>query len=437
LLEHLQLNFNKVEKLRMNIPSAFSLQGKPVYSGDEYLKYIFSFANEKQNLKQFELSASFQPLKAETLDILKMFPNLKSLSITSCPFENVFTLTLNNLEEVCFKNCKNIAFDENRVFKLKKIDITDSEIIKPKSIISLSDIEEVKLDSNSVNYFNCLKPKNVSTTLYGLKKINISSAENLTILENNRNETENIQKIEKEVIEKILDCNQLKVIELKTNLNDEQISSINKINYSVTKIKFRNDDGKIYNNFLKKFENLTEFEFLFFRKEVQEKNIFKIREDKSSKINKIDIKGAPEGILYCNSFENLNSIILNLSFGKGIQNISNILPLFNNICKIKFKSLDYFYLQDDEMNDEILNNLQNNLDFISNDLSVFFLNVNSKKISKQCYYDFIKKSLKKFNKQLFIKLSDKGKEELTKEEIGKIVPEVDLSEFDNLSISRY
>ena len=301
----------------------------------------------------------------------------------------------------------------------------------------MSDIEEVKLDSNSVNYFNCPKAKNVSTTLYGLKKINISSAENLTILENNWNENENVQKIEKEVIEKILDCNQLKVIELKTNLNDEQISSINKINYSVTKIKFHNDDGKIYNNFLKKFENLTEFEFLFFRKEVQEKNIFKIREDKSSKINKIDIKGAPEGILYCNSFENLNSIMLNLSFGKGIQNISNILPLFNNICKIKFKSLDYFYLQDDEMNDEILNNLQNNLDFISNDLSVFFLNVNSKKISKQCYYDFIKKSLKKFNKQLFIKLSDGGKEELTKKEIGKIVPEVDLSEFENLSISKY
>ena len=106
LLEHLQLNFNKVEKLKVNIHFTLSLPGEPVYSDDDYLKYIFSFVNEKQNLKKFELNV-FKPLKAETLDILKIFPNLKSLFIIGCPFENIFNLTLNNLEEVSFIICKN------------------------------------------------------------------------------------------------------------------------------------------------------------------------------------------------------------------------------------------------------------------------------------------------------------------------------------------
>ena len=389
LLQDLQINFNKVEKLKVNIPMILSLPGEPVYSDDEYLRYIFSFINKKLNLKNFELMI-FKSLKPETLDALKTFTNLKYLFIMGCPFENIFTIALNNLEEIIIMNCKNIAFDESKVFKLKAITINSSEIIKPKSIITTPDIEEVNIDKNIVHYFNCMKIKNVSTTLCELNKINFSSVENLTILENNENENKNALNIEKEEIEKILDCQNLKVIELKTNLNDEQIVSINKINYSVTKIRFQKKDNKIYNNFLKKFENLTELEFLSFSNDVQKKNLFKIREDKNSKINKIHINGAPEGIIYCNSFENLNSIMINLSIGNGIQNINNVLPLFNNICKIKFKSLNYFYLYDNEMNDELLFILQNNLDYISNDISVFNLSVSSKHIGQN--EDFLVKN---------------------------------------------
>lgn len=92
-------------------------------------------------------------------------------------------------------------------------------------------------------------------------------------------------KIEKEVIEKILDCKYLKYIELKTNWNDEQIKKIDKINYLVTKIKFDNVD-KILINVLNKFINLNKFEYISFSNN-KEKKDFQIKEDKNSKITKI------------------------------------------------------------------------------------------------------------------------------------------------------
>lgn len=432
LLKQLEINYDKIEKLKVQIPFIINLPGQPVSDPNEHLKYIFSFIKEKQNLKQFELMA-FNPLKNESFDILNDFPNLKNLFIMGCQFEKVFTLKLNNLEEISFMNCKNIAFDENKVFKLKKLSLFMTEIIKPKSVITLPEIKVLNFDKDSdINsYINCPKKIDITCTLTELIKINISTLVNLTILETNESSVQ----IEKEVIEKILKCQNLKVLELKTNLNDEQIAAIKKVNYSVTKIKFQNVD-KILNNFLNKFANLTEFEFIYSMNS-DEKNIFEIKEDKNSKINKIHLSGAPKGILYCNSFENLNSIMLNFSIGKGIKNIENIFPLFNKNCNIKFKSLNFFHLYYKDMNDSILNTLFNNFEFITNNLDVFTLNITSDNISKKCYYDFIEKSLEKFNKQLFINLTNKGGDQLTEEEIRKIAPKVDISKFDQLTISRY
>ena len=237
---------------------------------------ILSFVKEKHYLKEFEL-VSNNTLQAASVDIINSFPNLKKLCIKGCKFEGIFTLKPNNLEEICLDFCKNIAFDETNIFKIKKLTISRTEIMKPKSVIKLPEIEKITLDSNISSYFLCQKEKDISAPLNELINYDFSLLEHLTILEN---KNENILSIEKEVIEKIISCKNLKYIELKSNLNDEQIKAIDEINYSVTKIKFQNVD-KIFNNFLDKFVNLSEFEYLSLSGE--DEKIFEIKEDKNKK----------------------------------------------------------------------------------------------------------------------------------------------------------
>ena len=184
---------------------------------------------------------------------------------------------------------------------------------------------------------------------------------------------------EEDALIKILDNNNLKFLKLATKIKDERIGKINKINSSVKKIFFQNVDN-VYNNFLNKFSNLNELEFYLY---VNRDNIFEIQEDITCKINKIKLYGLPNGILYCYSFETLK--MLHFDFNNRIKNIEKIIPLFSDKCSIVFKSLSDFYLKYFGINDEFLNRLKNNLDFIPY-LYSFSLIFNFGNISENCYY---------------------------------------------------
>ena len=136
--------------------------------------------------------------------------------------------------------------------------------------------------------------------------------QNLSIEESKENKSKN----EEEALNKIFDNKNLKFIKLAVQLNDERIIRMNKANLSVSKISFQNLDN-ILNNFLNKFRNLNEFEFSKYDK--TDDNIFEIKEDNTSKINKIKLYGVPNGILYCNSFESLK--VLNFEFRIKVKNI--------------------------------------------------------------------------------------------------------------------
>ena len=91
----------------------------------------------------------------------------------------------------------------------------------------------------------------------------------------------------------------------------------------------------------------------------------------------------------------------------------------------------------DDMNEEILNNLKNNLNFFPVNLNLFSISMNSDNISENSYYDFIEKILHKCIKNLYITLKNREKKQLTKKEIEKIFHNADLSRFEDLSIDKY
>ena len=144
----------------------------------------------------------------------------------------------------------------------------------------------------------------------------------------------------------------------------------------------------------------------------------------------------PDGILYCHSFESLKS--LTISFYYKITNIEKIIPLFDSKCNVIFKSLrDLSIMFNYDINDEFLNILKTNLDFIVY-LDNFTLDISPNDISEICYYDFIKKALSKNINNLKIHLNYSiDNKFMTKEEIKKFSPHNNFIHHRSLSITLF
>ena len=431
-INDLNLNFTKVKKLFLNYP----LINPPLGNNDidnEYLKKIFSFFQPMNNLEKIMIFI-YNPIKAESLEILNTFSNLKDLSLMNAGLEDddIFTLKLSNLNKLNLSNCKNISFDENKIYNIKILILNNSKIIKPKSLLKFPYLYYlVNTSTEIIPYLDLTKSKNLKTISAKLSEVSkvlndIPLIENLSIEENKEIDNEK----EEDALKKILDNNNLKFIKLSTKINDERIGKINKINSSVKKIFFQNVDN-VYNNFLNKFSNLNELEFYLY---VKRDNIFEIQENKTCKINKIKLYGLPNGILYCYSFETLK--MLHFDFNNRIKNIEKIIPLFSDKCSIVFKSLSDFYLKYFGINDEFLNRLKNNLDFIPY-LYSFSLIFNFGNISENCYYDFIKKILSKRINNITINNLINPNVALAKDEIKNFSPKFNFIYHGIINISKF
>ena len=160
-----------------------------------------------------------------------------------------------------------------------------------------------------------------------------------------------------------------------------------------------------------------------------------IKENKDSKIDNITLTETPNGKLYCHSYESLKA--LKFSFYKEINNIEKIIPLFDYKCNVIFKSLRDFSLAYYNINDEFLNLLKTNLDFMPY-LNNFTLEIKSNNISEIYYYDFIKKILSRNINNIKIELKDSNGSNLdymTKQEIKKIETKVNYFYHEKLEIS--
>ena len=428
-------NFDQLKLLKINYKIIKRLSIKTFNNKNQDLKKVFSFFEEKDKLEDLSFFLSNITLKAEILEEINNFINLKSLRIFYLKLDGILTLKLANLNKIFFLACENIAFDENIIYNLETIDIFGSEIIQPKSLLKFPKLKYIETNCVELNSFIDLnisnKLKKVGTTFYDCIKLDIPYIKYLLIEKSKNNAIED----GKDVINKILEFKDLKMISLKTNLNDESIGLIKKTNLSVDKIIFVNIN--ILNNFLEIFQNLTEFKSISDRTINTKDNIFEIKENKNSKINKIEIVGIPNGILFCQSYDNLKS--LNFIFVNGEKNIEKIIPLFNDNCNVIFKSLYDFSLEYNNINDEFLKRLKINLDCIPY-LYNFTLIIKINNISKSYYYGFIRKILSKKISNIKIKIKQEVSSKLkylSKQEILKIYSKCNFVYHGNIIISKY
>ena len=428
----LSINFKKIKKFALNYPMAIPLLGqvdKPI----EYFNIIKSFFEEVKNLEELTLSFILNTIPSESLGIINNFINLKNLQIFNVNLNGVLTLKLPNLKKLTLSNIKNIAFDEKIIYNIEQLYIYSSKIINPKNLLKFPELKYIYNDSIELNSFLDLdtskKLELISTTMLDFINLKISSINHLIVEKNNKEI--NLEE-EKKFIEKILDLKNLESIMIKTNLNDEQIRKIKKLNLSVKTINFLSVN-KIYINFLEKFPELNGISYTCINE--TENNILEIKENKDSKIDNITLTETPNGKLYCHSYESLKA--LKFSFYKEINNIEKIIPLFDYKCNVIFKSLRDFSLAYYNINDEFLNLLKTNLDFMPY-LNNFTLEIKSNNISEIYYYDFIKKILSKNINNIKIELKDSNGSNLdymTKQEIKKIVTKVNYFYHENLEIS--
>ena len=123
LIKKLNLNFDKIKTLNLYNPSD---------NCDGYSNKILSLINNKENLEYLIIHSSNS--STTSLDILNEFKNLKILDLEINCLEK-FTLKLNNLNILDLSKIKNIAFDENLIYRVKNLKIMDSEIVKPKTLL--------------------------------------------------------------------------------------------------------------------------------------------------------------------------------------------------------------------------------------------------------------------------------------------------------------
>jgi hypothetical protein len=317
---------------------------------------------------------------------------------------------------------------------LKKINFHSNTITEPKIKIKAPILEEIQFYGEYYHIFdyNSLeKLRHLYTEYCVIDHFFNSPLENVSFercgLSNERSN-----------LKKLISLKTLKKLKFKiSEIDDTNIKEIEGINNSVEELNLiwnnQKSDCQIY-NLQNKFPNVSKL--IINAKNYYGNNNFsqlEIEENHMLKINKFAITAQNKMIkFYVQSFENLKYISLNIV--NEIKNLKELLPFFNNECKIIFKYLTYFEFNYDvrplEAKNkilEILNNLYNNIDKIPN-VRTFILSCPSKGIDEVFYINLVKKLLSlRLNR---IELNVQKEENIcfkkyyTKEELKQLCPNI-------------
>ena len=371
---------------------------------DLLLKNLFSFKDITTNLLNLKIDFGIINVDPNTLNHLNNFRNLEELILGGFKSEENFILKLKTLKLLSLTNCINFILEENCFLNLKKLNLAMCCIHKSNSLVKLPNVEEIKLENN--NY------KIKYNTIFDFSKFM-----NLKILYCDINDFMNIEKSkleilkmrvyngipfekEKLMLEKFISIKTLKEIQFwLSNLNDDDIAQINDINDSVNKISILNNNTNLdfsLFNLQKKFPNLSEIS-------IDTSHIFmsssdplkvEIKENKDCKVKKIKINGKESKYirLYCTNFNHLESLYFNFQYR--VQNIENIIDIFNKDNKIVFESMKSFYLctESYDLDLKIIENIYDNIDYMPN-LEEFTLICDNPGIKEEFFIVFLTKLL--------------------------------------------
>ena len=401
IIKELNINFEQIKEL-----SILKNGRSDTYNYNYFFNNLFTMKSFINNINLeflfINIFDSYNSIKidANSLEGLNNFNNLKILKLNSFKINDIFTLKLSNLKELELNRCENIIFGEQlNLINLTLVDC-DFPSLNSNSLILLPEVENCELLLNNINYIKYYKIFDFSK-FHKVKNIKCEGSDFIHLSNNSLLEKAELlskkkstKEIEEKIINKIINMEKLREISFKlSNINLNEIPK--EKNISIRKIKLfleynKNIDYNLY-DLLDMFTNLQEIEV--FTPKNNQKNKIKIIKNSNSKIEKITIEGSNKNNieLYCAPFENLKSVILNNIAGSFID-LKDTLPIFNNKCKVIFKSLNYFKFYSGEMNFNDFENLYKNLDKLPN-LKSFCFDCIVNDISKKYYENFIKKLL--------------------------------------------
>lgn len=411
-----------------------------------------------KNMRSLRVDAKFIKHKEILTDSFENINNLKSLEelqLNDLIFKNTLTIKLYDLKKLYICNCKNISFDENKPYNIEILELNNSEIIEPKVLFNFPKLKKYFINNIfgkynwNISIFDIIK----NTKYLKINSDKIPKIENNLSIEFLTVEYVSFKKeINKENLEKIISMNKFKFFDmLLYNIDNDDFIKLQGDNTSIEKAKIQwadNADCILYNlqNKFPKLTNLT-ISITDIHQGFNQNSIssLEIKENPKCKINQFSIDSflCSNIKFYIQSYENLFSVSFNFNTRFDISN--NNFPIFNNNCKIIFKSLKHFsFIAPDcyRMNFEILNNIYNNIDNMPN-LKSFVLKCYQENINKDFLIKFIKKilSMKLNHVELYLtkKRNDLEKfhEEYSLNELKEIYPTIDFNFLNHINIRKF
>ena len=298
-LKKFNINFSLVKTLDI---ISFS---NPKHNYDYYLKSIFSLNDIQNHLNTLKISLNkFNVVNKDSMLGLNYLKALEVLYIKNISFEqfNPFFLKLKGLKELYLISSNFVNFDDC-CSNLKKIELKNSSINRPKILIQLPNLEYLRVDKHTFNkenpqlYFD-FKSLNKLTEFYGNYNniIYIINPLEKVGLEFDYKEKE----YQNGIIKKILDMNSLKKIEI-TDFNLDMLSEIEGVNPSITELVFNSNYIYNYYNIKNKFPNLSKLYISYDYYTIE----LKMKENCNSKIHISNEKSLK---IYFEPIENLEKI---------------------------------------------------------------------------------------------------------------------------------
>ena len=448
-LKELKINFSQIKRLTIKKEATIN-------NYFYFFKTLFSFDNIENNLVYLDLKISvralnnfYEKIEPSSFENLNNFKSLKFLRLEKFKFKSTFILKLYNLNSLSLMSCENITLDEKTCLNIKNLTLFDCLIIKQKTLLKFPELENYYLISittqercNLIIDFSSLKKlKRIVTDSCDFVYLENSLVEHITLNPNIKNIT---NEKEEKMLRKLLSINTLKFIDLGLGkINDEEIIKIPGENTSVTSIHINwsnQDSDCILYNLQKKFPNLTSLDIWNNTWKSEETNL-EIKENSNCKIKEFSITGSGGSDIkfYIQSYENLISVCFD--FDSDIINIREFFPIFNDNCKVEFKSLTYFKSNfSHEISLDILKNIYNNIDKLPN-LRNFNLSCNIKNIDEIFFKKFVEKILllKLDNIELSITkdIFALSEEEYSDYELKEIYPEIQTFKLNNVHIKKF
>ena len=451
-------DFNIINDLGINFHNIKSLI---LFIINYHNNFSFIFNDKAININKL-IKLSIDSKLAKSIEIeSKSFENinnlnlLEELQLSNLFFKDNFTIKLYNLKKLYITYCKNISFSEDKPYDIEILELNYCIIIEPKDLLKFPKLKKYYIN----NIFN-----RCGWNLSFLDLINIPNHLNIEIskfsdIDKNLpieylkiNYGDLYKEVNQKIIETIISMKTLKYFHTSLfNISDDDILKIQGENTSIKEasILWLDSDDCILFNLQKKIPNLRNLDIKISDMEQGWNQNYvssiEIVENPNSKVNQFKINSflGMNIKFYVQSFENLISVDFNINMRFVIN--KNNFPIFNDECKIVFKSLKSFTLIANNvysMDFQILNNIYINIDKMPN-LKSFVLQCNQEDITILFLIKFIKKilSMKLYNIHLCLTnenfFHEKKHEQYSLNELKKINPQIDVNNFKHIYIRKY